>query len=766
MQARFIRATDTYTTKDSYVSAPYLRRAFTLPFTPTEARLTVATGGFYELYLNGEHITKGHLAPYIANPDQMVCYDTYDLTGRLLSGDGVLGLILGNGFANQITKSWSFCEAPFRAPLTVAFELYATDGKQEFTVSSDTDARVHPSHITFDMYRYGTHMDMRRYIDGWCSPDFDDSAWAHAALAPAPRGALIPCTADPIRTRYELTPEGIRRVTDFCYLRTAFRGGVDCPETYVKEGYLYDFGLARAGVCRLRVRGERGQRIILRHGERLADDGTFTLNSIYSFKPDYAEYIHLFQTDEFILRGGEEEILLPSFTYHGFRYVLVEGITEEQATEELLTYEVFFSDVATRAQVHTSCEVLNTLLEMSDAADMSNLHYFPTDCPHREKNGWTGDIAASAERYLAFYDTLDTFELWLRSLSLAQREDGALPAICPTTGWGFAWGNGPFWDQAVTELCYHEVTYYGTHRLTEVSADMLVRYLRYIRTRRDARGLVAIGLPDWAQPGCIRDGVSYRAPLILTDSATVYAIAKKAEELLRAIGRTEDSAMAGELAEEMASAIRTHLIDFDTMCAEGRSPTGQSYLLSLGLFREEEYERAYRVLLELVHEDGDHAVCGVIGIRHIFHVLMRGGDSDLALRMITRPDEPSLGSMIPRGATALCESMDENGCQESENHHFFGDFRRALLTDLLGIKPNPTREDVDEVHIAPHPATSLAYIEGTVELPRGRVSASLTREATGAFTLRLCLPEGMRGTLLYGERREPLTAGEHVITLA
>ena len=756
MQARFIRATDTYTTKDSYVSAPYLRRAFTLPFTPTEARLTVATGGFYELYLNGEHITKGHLAPYIANPDQMVCYDTYDLTGRLLSGDGVLGLILGNGFANQLAKSWSFSEAPFRAPLTVAFELYATDGKQEFTVSSDTDVRVHPSHITFDMYRYGTHMDMRRYIDGWCSPDFDDSAWAHAALAPAPRGELIPCTADPIRTRCELTPKDIRRVGDFCYLRTAFRGGVDCPETYVKEGYLYDFGLARAGVCRLRVRGERGQRITLRHGERLADDGTFTLNSIYTFKPDYAEYIHLFQTDEFILRGGEEEILLPPFTYHGFRYVLVEGITEEQATEELLTYEVFHSDIRERAGLSASDGMLTELFRMADAADRTNFHYFPTDCPHREKNGWTGDLAASAERYLSFYDCRDSLSLWLRALCLAQREDGALPAICPTTGWGFAWGNGPFYDLVLIELCYHDYVYHGTTEMTQLCADAMVRYLSYIASRRDERGLVAVGLPDWAQPYYAKIG--FRAPLELTDSATVMDMARKAALLLRLIGREEDAATAARLGDETYTAIRTHLIDFDTMCAKGHSPTGQAYLLSLGVFREDEYDRAYRTLLDIIREDGGHAVCGVIGLRHIFPVLIQGGNVDLALHMITREDAPSYGSMAARGATALCEAPDENGCQESENHHFLGDFRRALLADMIGLRVNPHLCDVNEILFAPHIPSTLSSAEGWIDRPAGRAIGGFRREEDRTVVY-VTLPEGAHGTFRYGAHELPLSVG-------
>ncbi len=757
MRHHFIRATDTYTNEGAPVAAPYLRRTFSLPFTPTEARLRIATAGFYELYLDGKPITKGYLAPYIANPNDLVCYDTYDITQSLSSGRHAVGLILGCGFANQITKKWSYADADFRAPLSVSVEIFATDGKQSVTILSDGDFRTHPSHVIFDMYRYGTHMDMRAYVDGWANADFDDSTWACAAPCEPPRGELIPCTAQPIVKVASLRPRSVRRVGDFCYLRTAFRGGVDCPETYVKEGYLYDFGLSRAGVCRLRVRGERGQRITLRHGERLADDGTFTLNNIYSFRQEeYAAYIPYYQTDVFILRGGEEEILLPPFTYHGFRYVLVEGITEAQATEELLTYEVFHSDIRETAGVSASDGMLTELFRMADAADRTNFHYFPTDCPHREKNGWTGDIAASAERYLSFYDCRDSLTLWLRALCLAQREDGALPAICPTTGWGFAWGNGPFWDCVLTELCYHDYVYHGTTEMTELCADTLVRYLSYIASRRDARGLVAIGLPDWAQP--YHTSIGFRAPLVLTDSATVMDMARKAAFLLRLVGREEDATAAERLSDEMLTAVRAHLIDYGTMCAEGHSPTGQAYLLSLGVFREDEYDRAYRTLLDIIREDGGHAVCGVIGLRHIFSVLIRGGNVDLALHMITREDAPSYGSTVMRGATALCEATDENGCQESENHHFLGDFRRALLADMIGLRVNPHLCDVNEILFAPHIPSSLSSAEGWIDLPAGRAVGGFRRE--GATTvLYVTLPEGAHGTFRYGTHELPLSVG-------
>ena len=274
---KFIKATNEYTDKEHAIPAPYVRKSFSLDFTPASARLFIVSSGFYELYLNGENVTKGFLAPYISNPGDMLCYDEYDLTGLLKKGKNAIGIILGNGFANQTVTSWNFDKASFRAPLCVSLTLEASGEGKKLTVDSDESFKTHSSHIIYDMYRYGTHCDARLKIADWCSPDFDDTGWENVMLAKRPDGEIIPCTASPITVRNELKPISITEQNDICYLKTAFRGGENIESTRI-SGYLYDFGKSCAGVCKLKIKGKRGQRVTIRHCEHLADDGSFNIN--------------------------------------------------------------------------------------------------------------------------------------------------------------------------------------------------------------------------------------------------------------------------------------------------------------------------------------------------------------------------------------------------------------------------------------------------------------------------------------------------------
>ncbi len=743
MFEKFIKASNEYSNKYKSVPAPYIRKGFTLDFVPKSAQLHIVASGFYELYVNGVNITKGYLAPYISNPSDLLCYDTYDITDYIKKGKNAVGVILGNGFANQTVSSWDFDKADFRRALCFSLEIVAENKEKYFNLKSDESFKTHPSHILYDMYRYGTHVDARLSIKDWSMPNFDDYSWQNAMLTDAPKGKIVPSTASPIVNREELTPVKITEQRDICYLKTALHGGKDIQSTKV-SGYLYDFGKSAAGVCKLRIKGERGQTVILRHGERLAPDGSFNINSIYTFKSDYNEYIHLFQTDVYTLFGDDLEVFVPPFTYHGFRYVFVEGITPKQATKDLLTFEVISSGFLGRSDFHSSDDTVNTLYKMGINADISNFHYFPTDCPHREKNGWTGDISVSSEQLLLSFDCSEDLRLWLKTLSLAQRDDGSLPGIAPTSGWGFKWGNGPMWDSAAVTVPYYIYKYDGNKDVIFECSDMIYRYLRYIETRRDERGLVAIGLGDWCQPR--EKGEDISAPLVLTDSITVYDIAKKSAFLFGIIGDDERQKYAKDLAESMRCAVRENLIDYDSMTALGSCQTSQTLILYHGIVDENEKEKAYSRLLDFIKEKDSHVYCGMIGLRYIFDVLVDGGDVDLALKMICRSDEPSYGSMIKRGATSLCESTKENGLNESENHHFLGDIIRIFQSRIAGVRVNPNMCDSNEVLFSPVIPESIDFSEGEYIFKRGK-SRFGWRKTDGGVLAYITLPDGVKGRI-------------------
>lgn len=757
---RFIRATDKYCTLGEHVSAPIFRRSFELDGQVESTELEIAVSGFYELYINGENITKGLLAPYINNPDHIVYVDTYDVSRYLVEGKNALAVILGNGFANQDIEGWNFNKASFRAPLCLALKLRVKTDSTQTEICSDESFKVSDSHILFDMYRLGVIYDLRESKDGFSLPEYDDSKWEKARYTDAPSGTLTHSRALSIRVREELSAVRIERQRDFYALY--YKDGTPVKECYIADGWLYDFGVNAAGVCRLRIRGDRGQMITVRHAEALKD-GYFNIGSTITVREGIERHVGYLQTDVYYLKGGEEEIIFPSFTYHGFRYAFVEGIKEEQATPDLLTYAVFNTDVNKRSHFECSNEILNKLYEMSIRADLSNFHHFPTDCPHREKNGWTGDASVSAHQLTLSFDCADAFLVWLENIRCAQLPSGKLPGIVPTSGWGYEWGSGPAWDAAIVNLPYYVYKYDGRTDIISENAEMIDRYLSYIASMRDKRGLVACGLGDWCQPR--PEGAPISSPLEFTDSVQVIEMAHKSEIMFKAIERADLAQKAQRLEADMRRAVREHLIDKESAMAAGCCQTSQALAIRFGLFDSESEGRAYDNLIAMIEEKDGHVDCGMIGLRHIFHVLFEGGDTELAIRMISREDAPSYGNMIKLGGTSLFEALEQNGLNESQNHHFFGDIIELFITKLVGIRVNPDLCDPKSVLIAPSLPGSIDFASSYYDFPQGRLSVSLVRGEDGRVHATLGVPKGVRASYRLGKTKKKLAPGEHKLTI-
>ncbi len=704
MKKQFICATREVCDFSHRVPAPYLRRAFDLSFVPTRAVLSVCGLGFYRLWVNGHEITKGYFAPYISNPDDRMYFDTYDLTSCLRQGENVLGVLLGNGFQNDFGgEVWDFDKAPWRSAPKLALEFHAHGDGGSLAFSADGQFLTHPSPILFDEYRLGEIYDARKESAGWNLPGFDDSDWSPALPADAPKGELCECLAEPIRCNETLAPVSV---------------------TPCDGGYLYDFGKNTAGTCRLHLTDATpGQTVVVKFCERLKD-GKFDQSNLYNQPAEkYPFYYTDFARTEYRARGGDE-IYEPSFAWFGYRYAFVLGVRPEQATADLLSFPVLSSDL--RRVGHFSCsdETVNRIFDLIVNSDRSNFYYFPTDCPHREKNGWTGDASMSAPQMSLLFDTTASYLEWLRNIVAAQRADGALPGIVPTGGWGFAWGNGPAWDSVLVNLPYTVWRLRGDTRAITLTADAMLRYFAYIRTRRSADGTVAIGLGDWVPVG--KKSSRYDTPLVLTDSIMVMDMAKKAAEMLAAIGRTEDAATAAALGDEMLAAIRASLLDSSTATLANGTQTAQAMGLYYGVFAPEERRKAFDLLLTRIRENGGDFDCGFLGLHTLFPVLSDFGESETAYRMITQKKFPSYRNLLDRGETAMVESFQPEGGREcgSHNHHFLGDVVRWFFRDLAGLEIIDCRH----VRVRPSFVRELDSVKASYDLPGGTVSVVWQRE--------------------------------------
>lgn len=712
----FICAGPTYSTLTTYACAPYLRRSFHLEALPERAELLICGLGFYELYINGRRITKTLLAPYISNPDDLLYYDNYDLLPWLQEEENVLGVCLGNGFQNNPGGYvWDFDKAHWRgAPeMALRLDMDFPDGESR-QIESDESFRTADSPIYGDDYRNGEYYDARRELPGWSEPGFDDSGWRPAQKAPQPRGEAVLSDIEPVAVEREIQPVSV---------------------TPLEDGYLYDFGENNAGVCRLTIQGEEGQTISLYYAERVKD-GRLDRRSVSFDENDYV------QKDIYICKGEGVESYTPLFTYHGFQYVLVKGLRPEQADKSLLTYMVFHTRLRERGGFACSDETINALQAMVRRSTLSNFHHFPTDCPQREKNGWTADASLSAEHTLLNLEPDRNYHEWLRNIRKAQADNGALPGIVPTGGWGFAWGNGPAWDNVLVNLPYMTYLYRHDREILRENAHAILRYLDYLTTVIREDGLVCCGLGDWCPVG--RNADQYKSPLEFTDTVLSMDSCDKAAYIFGELGMEEQKAFALRLYHRLRAAGRERLLDLSTMTALGRCQTSQAMAIFYSLFDEGEKQEAFRRLLELVHEYDDHMDVGVLGGRVIFHVLSDYGCSDLAYKMIARADYPSYGEWVARGRTTLREDFFPEE-RNSLNHHFWGDISHWFIRHLAGIRYNPRRAGA-EADIRPAFVEQLTFAEGWHEAPEGRIAVRWERTDEG-IRLHVEAPEGLRGRI-------------------
>ena len=761
---RFICATAAYSTFTEKVPAPYFRRSFVLEKGVADAHITVCGLGFYELYVNGTRITKGPFAPYISNPDDILYYDAYDVAPYLKVGKNVVALMLGNGMLNcPGGQIWDFEKARYRSSPKLALSFESTlEGGEAFAFEADEAFRCADSPICYDDLRVGEFYDARREIPGWNLPEFDDSAWRSALPAETPRGECRLCEAEPIAVVQELAPVSIRRASIGIQPRFRAELSVIAPEgdEAVTEGWLYDFGVNTAGLCRLKIRGRAGQKIILQFGETLDDDGNLDMCCM-SFLPQAFN-----NRDIYICKGDGEETYVPSFAYHGFQYCLAIGLDDAQAVPETLTYLVMHSDLRSIGGFSSSCDTLNRIQEATRVSDLANFYYFPTDCPHREKNGWTADAALSCEHLLLNFTPERSYREWLHNIRKAQREDGALPGIIPTSGWGFDWGNGPAWDCILAYLPYFVWRYRGDTTLITENAAALMRYLHYITTQRDQDGLIHIGLGDWCHSA--RRG-SPKAPLEVTDTLMCMDIAHKSALMFAAMGMEPQRAFAQSVYDSFRAAARERLIDYGTMTVLGGCQATQAMGIFYDLFDPAEKQAAFDVLLKLIDETEGLMDVGVLGARVIFRVLSQFGRTDLAYEMIATPRYPSYGFWMAEGATSLWESFEPHGDEpNSHNHHFWGDVSAWMIENLAGIQVNPCLSDPNELLICPRIIDALDHAEGYTEIPAGRVASAWRREED-AVVLTLTVPQGARGRITTergwqfenGVRSVALASGEY-----
>ncbi len=696
------------TTDKAYQPAPLLRKGFELKGKIKRARAYISGLGYYELRLNGKKIGDHHLDPGYTRYDRRALYTAYDVTKELKEGRNALGVMLGTGWQNVHTIAvWYFEKAPWRAAprLLMDLRIEYTDGKTE-TISTSPDWKTSTGPITFDSIYAGESYDARLEKAGWDTPSYDDSAWETAKLVDGPEGLLTAQQNPPIKIHQTLMPAKLSE-----------------PKPGV---FLFDIGQNLAGHALLTVNAPAGTKITMKYGERLNKDGTLDQKDLDMHQRDPSKR---FQTDEYIAKGGGAEAWEARFVYHGFQYVQMTGFPAgTRPSLDTLRARFVHSAVPPAGEFECSNPLLNRIQAATKWAYLSNLQGIPTDCPHREKNGWTGDAHLASEQGLYNFDSLPVYEKWINDLNDEQKPTGELPGIVPSSGWGYEWGNGPAWDSAYLLIPWYLYVYCGDTKVLADHYDGMKRYVDYL-TSRSKDGINNLGLGDWVP-------FKTETPVEVTSTGYYYRDALIVSRAAGILGKKDDEDKYHELADSIRVAFNKKFIDSQTGNVANGGQTSLSCALYQDLAFDEVRPAVLNRLLAKVEATNGHIDTGILGAKYILNALLEGGRADVAYRIASQNTQPSWGWWLEQGATTLWESWTGT---DSRNHIMFGDISAWFYRALAGINPDPFAPGFARFVIKPNIVGDLTHARGAYNSVRGRIVSDWTRTGD-TLALRVEIP--------------------------
>ncbi len=484
--------------------------------------------------------------------------------------------------------------------------------------------------------------------------------------------------------------------------------------------YIYDLGRNIAGVTKLRIRGAAGTTVRLKHGERLAANGHVDQSNIDAhYRPVGTS--DPFQTDIYTLRGTGEEQFMPRFNYKGFQYIEVTSRAPLALNQQSITGYFMHSDVPVAGTVRSSNPVIDKIWYATNNSYLSNLFGYPTDCPQREKNGWTGDAQIAIETGLYGFDGITVYEKWMADHRDEQQPNGVLPAIIPTNGWGYEWANGPDWTSTIAIIPWNIYLFYGDSRILTDCYDNMTRYIDHI-TALYPTGLTTWGLGDWVP-------VKSKSPVELTSTCYYYADVVIAARVANILGHKEDHARYTALAAKIQAAFNAKYLDVKTGIYSTGLQTELSTPLFWGLVPDTLKLKVAANLAKRVEADQFHLDVGLLGQKAILSALSENGYADIAYRVAAQETYPSWGWWIRNGATTLYENWNIQAAHDiSLNHIMFGEIGAWLYKGIGGIKPDPEKPGFKNVILQPNFVAGLNQFEATHNGPQGTIVSSWKRE--------------------------------------
>lgn len=707
-----------------YEPSPLFRKEFTSAKKVRSAKCYISGLGYYQLYINGTCINPNTLDPGFTDFSKRVLYLTHDVSSYIQKGDNSLGIQLGNGWFNEQTPTvWNFHKAPWRKRPQVICELHIsyTDGTKQ-VIKTDESWKCSTGSWRFDNIHVGATYDANMEQESWSQHSFDDSNWEWIKPATAPAPVLEAQTMPSITATGTIDPVSVKKLNDSCYV--------------------FDMGINFAGVPQLKVKGQKGTAITLRHAEMMGPDGHIDQRNInMHLRPRNAR--EMIQTDIYILKGLGKETFVPAFTYHGFRYIELKAdrpIAREQIELQALRLH---SNVPVAGNFRCSNNLLNDIFSICKNSYLSNLFGIPTDCPTREKNGWMADGFMVQEAGMLSYHSASVYAKWVKDMIDAQDASGNVPGIVPTSWeWDSEWA-GPVWDAAIFIVPSLLYQYHNDLESIKNIYPACQRYLKYVASIENDKGLLTEGLGDWLYYKAITPKDFMSSCYYYWDNVLMVRMAKL-------LGKQADEQQYSAKAEQLRSLINQYYFDKENLVYANGTQLSYALPLYMNIAPAEQQQALARKLNDVVAANNYSLDFGFIGSLIVPEVLSHFGYAASVYKMVTKETLPSWGYWIKNyDATSLFETWDvgRNIGDASRNHPSMGAIAAWMYKTLAGINMDPSATAFKKIIIKPAFIKDLDFVEAYHESFYGTIK-SVWKRKKNAVTLDIEIPATCSATVM------------------
>ncbi|MCD8151427.1 MAG: glycoside hydrolase family 78 protein [Clostridiales bacterium] len=748
--------------EESLNPAVCMRREVNIQKEVSRALIYATARGIYQLKLDGQTISE-LLAPGYTVYSKYLEMQQYDVTARMTEGNHAIAVTLADGwFTGKVGLPGVGNQYGETNAFYMQMEIFYADGSRQ-TIESDETFRWTESPLEYADLIVGERYRQGFLDSAWEQAGYDDSFWRPVLVKDYGTSGFRGRRAEPVRVIRCFQPEKI--------LRTP------------KGELVIDAGENIAGVLNIRFLGEADTLLRMTHSEVLDKDGNFQMNIMGQNKNQMDVYV--------CAKAGEVQWQL-EFTMHGFRYVKLEGIGEDQLLDVQVL--VLSTDMERTGAFRCSDERLNQLQENIFRSQQGNMISIPTDCPQRERAGWTGDMQVYAPTACYNMDVYAFLDKWLENMRLEQLPDGQIPNIIPTMPSDALVGNSTSkhicsaaWGDACIIIPYILYRKYGNKKILTDNLSMIRGWMQYVERQASTSFLkpaeeytaeelerqkylwnTEFHFGEWLYPSASAEGgmgdpiqtalqtKEYVAPTMFAYTSDLMS------RICGALEMKDEEQHYRELNQNIRKAYAEEYID-----DEGRLPVQLQgvYVLALAmnLYPEETRQKGIDILISLIHANGDHLDTGFSSVGFLLDTLWENGEQELAYKLLFADTCPSWLYEVKMGATTIWESWnailpDGTTTNSSYNHFAYGCVGDFIYRRILGL--HETEPGYRNVQVAPAFDCGLLWAEGSYECPYGKIRVYWEKSKDGC-EVQVTLPPGVTGVLEIGSQQQTLSSGEN-----